>query len=511
MVHVKDLCSRGMIWGSIGVMILGGFLGDASKACNAHRPPVDCQKSVSLTKGVSFAVPNPNAATFLAVPVTLTTKTEAAPGSVCPNLAIVAGGSLRVTVLNGGTPVASGFVSIPPRGSGCVIDNLSVPVTLPPLANGIYDIIAEAEVFFSSDSSNPAQVYIATGDTRFSLVETLPGTFTPRLGLETLSSPLLDCGPGAQATQKYLITNNDPNHSVTLGVTASTRQNARMPSPGEKNIGVPSNFSISDPNSGDDFPICFVSDLGPEGILELPPNPSGHTQGPISTNVTIPPQSSFTVEVETRAYTGCADGSCAENLFVVTGFFDDGSPAEACVGGGVTVNSAMPPCPNASTCPDGTVGTGFGPPQDVLFVNGSSGNEARVVSLPAGSPISISLQNSPFGPSRAPYAFFAWAGSPVDPFSLQGGGGMIGCLVNPIPISPSSQPQPFRCFRGGLSSSLCSGQIQRQGPASAPWTINRNQGVGRRGLFTLQAILRDNGANNGLLLSTSNAVTVEIQ
>jgi len=64
-------------------------------------------------------------------------------------------------------------------------------------------------------------------------------------------------------------------------------------------------------------------------------------------------------------------------------------------------------------CAAGTVGVGVGPPQDVLTVNGSTGNDDRVVTVPVGGPIGVTLNPAPNGPVGG-YILWVWAGSPRD-------------------------------------------------------------------------------------------------
>ncbi len=58
------------------------------------------------------------------------------------------------------------------------------------------------------------------------------------------------------------------------------------------------------------------------------------------------------------------------------------------------------------------MGEGAGGPYDVLFVNGSSGELARVVDLDLGSPFTLDVLQPPTNPFPAPFALGAYLGLP---------------------------------------------------------------------------------------------------
>jgi hypothetical protein len=128
------------------------------------------------------------------------------------------------------------------------------------------------------------------------------------------------------------VRNNDPSHSVILKAFAASRQSAVRPQGGNERQGV---FAISNP-VGDDFPILFNPGAN---CIPLPPHP--YTQAAISNALpVIPPGGTNIVTVGIRSYGQCASGSCSETTLKVTGTFADGSPALACAGMALVVDTS---------------------------------------------------------------------------------------------------------------------------------------------------------------------------
>jgi subtilisin family serine protease len=157
------------------------------------------------------------------------------------------------------------------------------------------------------------------------------------------------------------------------------------------------------------------------------------------------------------------------------------------------------------TCRSGTVATGLVPgvpPEDVLFVNGSSGDQlARRVLVGTGEPIAISVlaptTNQP--PSAIPPDFVIW-GQLGDPaFSdLLAFPGLGSFCFAPFDIAP--RPEAFT-----FASSLPIGSAV---PAmTAPWSLP----LGALGFsleFTLQGVILDDPLGR---LALTNAVTIDIR
>jgi hypothetical protein len=163
----------------------------------------------------------------------------------------------------------------------------------------------------------------------------------------------------------------------------------------------------------------------------------------------------------------------------------------------------------------GTVNSGAGVTRtrDVLRVNGSVGGPiTRRVTVAEGAPITLALDAAPAGPSsNAGYALWIWAGENAHPTELRSNGRRLGCLVNPMPLQPARTPQPVLCLHSnGLAASVCGALPRLPAPSGAPWTLTRPGGFGHATRFTIQGILRDDGAANASHFSTTNAVVVDV-
>jgi hypothetical protein len=159
----------------------------------------------------------------------------------------------------------------------------------------------------------------------------------------------------------------------------------------------------------------------------------------------------------------------------------------------------------------GAVDLGSGSPADVLFVNFSSGGLFGTVSVPVGSPLTFSLVDAPAGPTRTSYVLWVWPGFPDLGSNLGIEGELLGRTVNPTPFHASQGRQPILCLVGAnVPGAACAGVISRSGPARVPWTIRR-PGLSRPAVFTLQGVVRDNGAANALGASVTNAVVLRVE
>lgn len=156
-------------------------------------------------------------------------------------------------------------------------------------------------------------------------------------------------------------------------------------------------------------------------------------------------------------------------------------------------------------CGSGTVNVGLGLPADVLTVNGSRGDLHRVVRVETGAPLAVSLAAAPTGPDPARYLLLVWAGPPASCTELRAGARVIGCLVHP------TGTLPFRCLRGaGIPVRACAGVVEPPSPTFAPW-VRQRPAPGAKAVFTLQAILEDDGAGTTAGFSVSNGVELRIE
>ncbi len=203
---------------------------------------------------------------------------------------------------------------------------VSVPVGTPA---GVYCVIGTANVTFAD-----GMVLTQSGDTIVCLVDPAPNQPTvPRLGLQLVSEPFPRMAPGDQTVATYRITNNDPNNSVQISAFATSKQGALRPQGGNEAQGI---FAVSSP-FGDDFPIMF--NPGSQ-CVPLPDHP--YTQPEACEPMPlIPPGKSAVINVGIRSYGQCGDGSCSEATLRVEGRFSDGTPAMACAGMSLLVDTSM--------------------------------------------------------------------------------------------------------------------------------------------------------------------------
>ncbi|MCB9852894.1 MAG: hypothetical protein H6819_07345 [Phycisphaerales bacterium] len=89
----------------------------------------------------------------------------------------------------------------------------------------------------------------------------------------------------------------------------------------------------------------------PQWIV-LPLDPTATTVPLIERTIRLCPGETRIVNIDTRGWGMCLSGSGCESRMIVTGMFDDGSPALVCSGTSVIVEASLPP---DYLCPDGGV------------------------------------------------------------------------------------------------------------------------------------------------------------
>jgi Tol biopolymer transport system component len=165
-------------------------------------------------------------------------------------------------------------------------------------------------------------------------------------------------------------------------------------------------------------------------------------------------------------------------------------------------------------CRAGSVNATFGPVEDVLFVNSSSGAaNHRTVDVGIGAPVTVALRTGSSGPSPARYVLWGWRVPPVRQLELRALGETLGCTANPTPLTRSIAPQPIACLLGsGIPEIGCRGVRTLPSPSPhAPWLVERGRGFLNPVTLTLQGILGDSGAANATGFSVTNAVTIVVR
>ncbi len=165
-------------------------------------------------------------------------------------------------------------------------------------------------------------------------------------------------------------------------------------------------------------------------------------------------------------------------------------------------------------CDNGTVNSGAGPVTDVLFVNGLNGGSNRTVTVNTGDPIAVNLDAAPAGSGAGLYSLWLWNTGPTGCFPLVVGSETLGNTVNPTPLDKPTlgSPQPYRCLRSlNLPASLCGSVRELSSPVRVPWMLTKRGGFGSPAEFTLQGIIRDQGAGNPLGFSVTNWIVLRIR
>ena len=313
------------------LLLLPAMLTPPAQACIGPPPPPICGKTLVWTHAGPPTLLLPNGGTFLIPGLLFFNLVEFPAGAgICPGGPYEATVTLSVTCTPGsGIPGGDGGGSITvPIGTGYT--DVSVPVTLPPGPPRICTVTGTAVTTLGD-----GMVLEATSDSVMCLAEAAPGNPNlPRLDLEPIGLPgseIARVHPGDQATYRYRITNNDPTESFAGTLEVESRNTSRLPTVSGPMPPGTGPFSVSDPGTGDNFPVGFADDLF-LGCVVIPPDPLDPLPATIERDIMLAPGESIDVPVFARPFGGCASGSCSRGTVVLDGTFAAADPALACTG-----------------------------------------------------------------------------------------------------------------------------------------------------------------------------------
>lgn len=151
----------------------------------------------------------------------------------------------------------------------------------------------------------------------------------------------------------------------------------------------------------------------------------------------------------------------------------------------------------------------------VLSVNG----ETRAVTVRRRAPLDLELAAPPAGPVPARYVLWIGRVFAAGDVALVAQGEIVGALALPTPFHPDSLPQPLSLLRSrgaglDVSDFVLGGAIRElrvPGTESAPFRIPFPAAFAPEAIFTVQGLVRDDGAANAVGWSVTNAVVVQVE
>jgi hypothetical protein len=156
----------------------------------------------------------------------------------------------------------------------------------------------------------------------------------------------------------------------------------------------------------------------------------------------------------------------------------------------------------------GNVNTGLDNPVDVLFVNGSAGDDCfRTIVNPAGTPVTVKMERPIFGPNPAAFALYAWPGEAgaddvvEQPFDL-------GTACFPMPLGSGSPFPPPITLVNNIGYPFMLGNPMLPGVPPAPAYVVQNK-ILSPGTWTLQGVIFDNNSASGKASLTNAIVLVQ--
>jgi hypothetical protein len=157
-------------------------------------------------------------------------------------------------------------------------------------------------------------------------------------------------------------------------------------------------------------------------------------------------------------------------------------------------------------CRKGTVNSAIGAVDDVIFVNGATGDALRRISAAVLDPLSLSVATPPAGPVPARYALYVFR--------------------KLTPEYPTVAPQPYRLgslcvpglFNNGVEVIVLANNIgkvpylgdPREASTPAPSNIEFPDGYHHPITVTIQGFIEDNGSVSPKGFSTTNAIVFQV-
>jgi len=155
----------------------------------------------------------------------------------------------------------------------------------------------------------------------------------------------------------------------------------------------------------------------------------------------------------------------------------------------------------------GNVNVRNSPSADVLYINNSTGDNMRKLTITASTPVTIFIDLSPSGPFMAPFVLYMWFGE-AGPNDLTEQPYNIGWSCFPMPLSNGSPQPPPRTIVNNYGYEFMLGYPMLNNILPAPVTVG--PGYLSPGTYTFQGLI-DGYASSGPGLSLTNAIVVEVQ
>jgi hypothetical protein len=160
-------------------------------------------------------------------------------------------------------------------------------------------------------------------------------------------------------------------------------------------------------------------------------------------------------------------------------------------------------------CRLGRVNRAIGfPPADVLLVNGTPGDDHRILTVALTEPVTISMSLPPGGPDPAPFCLYSWAAEPtattVTPQPAN-----LGDMCFPTPLT-GGVPRYKKVWNniGGFPRLGGPGRPSTPAPSDVE---HFPQGIGVAVTATFQGFILDNHSTADELVSITNAVILKVQ
>jgi hypothetical protein len=246
-------------------IVAGWMIPPEALACTGTPRPPRWGRSTVLGKGAPgvFVLAGPGGAAV--IPTVVFIGATGPPGAPCTPVSTTVTLTLACVPPPPAPPgaVIGAAVAFPTPAPGVYL--IPVPVVIPPGPVRLCALTGTAATTWASGA-----ISVGAGDIEICIVDPAPGEpvgGNPRLDLELLTPEVQTAHPGDQRENRYRLTNNDPDESVTVTLVADSEQVSRLPGVG----GVPEPpgsgsgvFAIADVGAGDNFPIAFTDDLVPD-------------------------------------------------------------------------------------------------------------------------------------------------------------------------------------------------------------------------------------------------------
>jgi len=248
---------RGVVATTLLASLVVWIVPERVLACGGTPPPPVWGRLTALIKLAPAVFPLAGAGGPAVIPTFVFIGATGIPGAPCTPVSTTV--TLTLACIPGPPAppgaVIGATVAFPTPAPGFYF--IPVPVVIPAGPLRICALTGTATTTWANGATSTG-----VGDIEICIVDEAPGMpGVPRLDLQLITPAVQTAAAGDQRVHSYLLTNNDPNHSVVVTLEADSEQTADLPAGSAEPAGSGAGtYTTANPHA-DNFPVDFMENL----------------------------------------------------------------------------------------------------------------------------------------------------------------------------------------------------------------------------------------------------------